>query len=94
MNYLTRSSFYGLCPLVKLLLGFSWIKKGGLFLNAAVVYGTLVFGTESVDGKQRKYFYVVSYSDTLIVNFFVKNKDWGRGRGGLIERGGLLTFLL
>ena len=31
MNYLTRSSFYGLCPLVKLLLGFSWIEKGGLF---------------------------------------------------------------
>ena len=56
MNYLTRSSFYGLCPLVKLLLGFSWIEKGGLFLNAAVVYGTLVFETESVDGKQRKYF--------------------------------------
>ena len=63
MNYLTRSSFYGLCPLVKLLLGFSWIEKGGLFLNAAVVYRTLVFGTESVDGKQRKYFFVVSYSD-------------------------------
>ena len=26
------------------------------------------------------------------INFFVKNEDWGRG--GLIERGGLLTFLL
>ena len=73
MNYLTRSSFYGLCPLVKLLLGFSWIEKGGLFLNAAVVYGTLVFGTESVDGKQRKYFYVVSYSDELCL---------GEGGGG------------
>ena len=32
-NYLTRSFSYGLCPLVKLLLGFSWIEKGGLFLN-------------------------------------------------------------
>ena len=56
MKYLTRSSFYGLCPLVKLLLGFSWIEKGGLFLNAAVVYGTLVFGTESVDGNNENTF--------------------------------------
>ena len=64
MNYLTRSFSYGLCPLVKLLLGFSWIEKGGLFLNVhGIVYGTLVFRTESVDGKQRKGFYVVSYSD-------------------------------
>ena len=96
MNYLTRSSFYGLCPLVKLLLGFSWIEKGGLFLNAAVVYGTLVFGTESVDGKQRKYFYVVSYSDelclemviflfvtsVLIRKFFVMDGGGGGGGGG------------
>ena len=29
----------------------------------------------------------------LIVNFFVKNKDWGRGRGGLIERGGKIEDL-
>ena len=36
MNYLTRYFFYGLCPLVKLLLGFSWIEKGGLFLNVAL----------------------------------------------------------
>ena len=36
MNYLTRSFSYGLCPLVKLLLGFSWIEKGGLFLNVAL----------------------------------------------------------
>ena len=33
MNHLTRSFSYGLCPLVKLLLGFSWIEKDGLFLN-------------------------------------------------------------
>ena len=39
MNYLTRSFFYGLCPLVKLLLGFSWIEKGGLFLNVALFMG-------------------------------------------------------
>ena len=30
---------------------------------------------------------------TLIVNFFVKNKDWGRGRGrgGLNREGGLIS---
>ena len=28
----------------------------------------------------------------LIVNFFVKNKDWGRGRGGLNREGGLINF--
>ena len=32
---------------------------------------------------------------TKIVNFFVKNKDWGRGGGrGLNREGSLLTFLL
>ena len=30
----------------------------------------------------------ITDQSTLIVNCFVKNKDWGRGRGGLIERGG------
>ena len=39
MNYLTRSFSYGLCPLVKLLLGFSWIEKDGLFLNVALFMG-------------------------------------------------------
>ena len=39
MNYLTRSFSYGLCPLVKMLLGFSWIEKGGLFLNVALFMG-------------------------------------------------------
>ena len=39
MNYLTRSFFFDLCPLVKLLLGFSWIEKGGLFLNVALFMG-------------------------------------------------------
>ena len=28
----------------------------------------------------------------LTVNFFVKNKDWGRGRGGLNREGGLINF--
>ena len=63
MNYLTRSFPYGLCPLVKLLLGFSWIAKGQALSKRGVAYGTLLFRTESVDGKQRKGFYVVSYSD-------------------------------
>ena len=39
MNYLTRPFFTALCPLVKLLLGFSWIEKGGLFLNVALFMG-------------------------------------------------------
>ena len=39
MNYLTQSFFYYLCALVKLLLGFSWIEKGGLFLNVALFMG-------------------------------------------------------
>ena len=46
---------------MKLQLGFSWIEKGGLFLNVALFMGPQY--TESVDGKQRKGFYVVSYSD-------------------------------
>ena len=37
--------------------------KGRALSKRGVVYGTLVFRTESVDGKQRKGFYVVSYSD-------------------------------
>ena len=67
-----RLCFYELFDVV-LFLRLMWIEKGGLFLNAAVVYGTLVFGTESVDGKQGKYFYVVSYSDgpCLRWSFFV-----------------------
>ena len=31
--------FYGFCPLVKLLLGFPWIEKDGLFLKAALFMG-------------------------------------------------------
>ena len=37
--------------------------KGWALSKRGVVYGTLVFRTESVDGKRRKGFYVVSYSD-------------------------------
>ena len=77
-------------------MGFLGLKRaGGLFLNAAVVYGTSVFGTESVDGKQRKYFYVVSYSDELCLEMVIfclylqclsENvllwMGWGGGGGG------------
>ena len=36
------------------------------------------------------YEYTITDQSTLIVNFFVKTKDWGGGGGGggLIERGG------
>ena len=46
---------------MKLQLGFSWIEKGGLFLNVALFMGPQY--AESVDGNQRKGFYVLSYSD-------------------------------
>ena len=42
MKYLTRSGpfFTAYVPrLVKLLLGFSWMGKGGLFLNVALFVG-------------------------------------------------------
>ena len=65
--------------------------KGRALCKRGVVYGTSVFRTESVDGKQRKGFYVVSYSDepclemviflyipsALVWIFFVM--DGGRG---------------
>ena len=67
--------------------------KGRALSKRGVVYGTLVFRTESVDGKQRKGFYVVSYSDepclemviflyvpsVLVWTFFVMD---GLGGGG------------
>ena len=37
--------------------------KGRALSKRGVVCGTSVFRTESVDGKQRKDFYVVSYND-------------------------------
>ena len=37
MNYLSRTFFTALCPLLKLLLGFSWPEtEGWLFLNVAL----------------------------------------------------------
>ena len=65
--------------------------KGRALCKRGVVYGTSVFRTESVDGKQRKGFYVVSYSDepwlemaiflyilsVLVWKFFVTDGGWG-----------------
>ena len=69
--------------------------KGRALSKRGVVDGTSVFMTESVDGKQRKGFYVVSYSDepclgmfiisyvpsVLVWKFFVMD-GWGGGGGG------------
>ena len=65
-----RVRFYKLFDAVLLLLLMSvgaiatWVfldEKGGLFLNVALFTGPQY--TESVDGKQRKGFYLVSYSN-------------------------------
>ena len=72
---------------------FDW--KGRALSQRGVVYGTSVFRTESVDGKQLKGFYVISYSDewtlsqdghilyipsVLVWTYFVM--DGGVGGGG------------
>ena len=75
--------------------------KGRALSKRGVVYGTLVFRTESVDGKQRRGFYVVSYSDepclemviflyippVLVWKFFVMDG----GGGGWGESGEIRT---
>ena len=63
MNYLTRSFSYGLMSVGEIATWVFLDWKGRALSKRGVVYGTLVFRTESVDGKQRKGFYVVSYSD-------------------------------
>ena len=45
--------------------------KGRALSKRGVVYGTSVFRTESVDGKQRKGFYVVSYSDEPCIEMVI-----------------------
>ena len=74
--------------------------KGRALSKRGVVYGTLVFRTESVDGKQRKGFYVVSYSDEpcleMVIFLYIPScnsvlvwkffvMDWGEGWGGEIR---------
>ena len=56
MSYFTRSFSYGLCPLVKLLLGFSWIEKGGHFLNVALFMGPQYSGQNQSMGNNEKAF--------------------------------------
>ena len=63
MKYLTRSFFYSLCPLVKLLLGFSWMGMGGLFLNVALFVGAQYSEQNQSMANNEKTFYVVSYND-------------------------------
>ena len=52
----------------------TWVK-GRALSKRGVVYGTSVFRTKSVDGKQRKGFYVVSYSDEpyleMVIFFYI-----------------------
>ena len=57
-----------------------------VFLDGkSVVCGTSVFRTESVDGKQRKDFYVVSYSDEpcheMVIFLYVPSENGGGGGG-------------
>ena len=71
-DIMRRSWFYELFDAVLFLLLMSvgeiatWVFldwKGRSLSKRGLVYGTSVFRTESVDGRQRKGFYVVSYSD-------------------------------
>ena len=55
----------------------TWVK-GRALSKRGVVYGTSVFRTKSVDGKQRKGFYVVSYSDEpyleMVIFFYIPSE--------------------
>ena len=75
-----RLWFYKICDAVLLLLLMSvgeiatWVfldGKGQALSKRGVVCGTSVFRTESVDGKQRKDFYVVSYNDEPCLEMFI-----------------------
>ena len=48
--------FYGFCPLVKLLLRFSWRGKGGLFLNVALFVGPQYSEQNQSEAKNEKTF--------------------------------------
>ena len=60
--------------------------KGRALSKRGVVCRTSVFRTESVDGKQRKDFYVVSYSDEpcheMVIFLYVPSENGGGGGGG------------
>ena len=62
MNYLTRSFFLRLTFVGEIATRVFFDGKGRALSKRGVVCGTSVF-IESVDGKQRKDFYVVSYND-------------------------------
>ena len=96
INYLKRPFFTAYVRWWNYNLGFTWIEKGGLFLNVALFMGPQY--TEWVDGKQQKGFYVVSYSDepcikmviflyvpsVLVWKFFCYG--WGGGRSEHVSR--------
>ena len=63
MNYLTRSFLYGFMSVGEIATSVFLDGKGRALSKRGVVCGTSVFRTESVDGKQPKDFYVVSYND-------------------------------
>ena len=63
MKYLTRSFFLRLMSVGEIATWVFLDGKGRALSKRGVVCGTSVLRTESVDGKQRKDFYVVSYND-------------------------------
>ena len=63
MKYLTRSFFLRLMSVGEIATWVLLDGKGWVLSKRGVDCGTSIFRTESVDGKQRKYFYVLSYND-------------------------------
>ena len=85
MNYLTRSFFLRLMSVGEIATWVFLDGKGRALSKRGVVCGTSVFRTESVDGKQRKDFYVVSYSDEpcheMVIFLYVPSANGGGGGG-------------
>ena len=92
MNYLTRSFFLRLKSVGEIVTWVFLDLKGRALSKRGVVYETSVSRTESVDGKQREGFYVVSYRDEPCLEMFifsyVTSQCWSenfwewRGMGG------------
>ena len=92
MNYLTRSFFLRLKSVGEIVTWVFLDWKGRALSKRGVVYETSVSRTESVDGKQREGFYVVSYRDEPCLEMFifsyVTSQCWSenfwewRGMGG------------